>query len=56
MNKGDIVAKLREGGLSRRKAVRILNFVLDEVAWVLQRGEAVEFAFGSLKKARTIGL
>jgi nucleoid DNA-binding protein len=52
MNKGDIVEKLRERGLSRRNAVRILNLILDEVSAALGRGEAVEFAFGSLKRVR----
>jgi len=52
MNKGDIVKKLRERGLSRRDAVRILDTILDEVSAALGRGEAVEFAFGSLKRVR----
>jgi nucleoid DNA-binding protein len=52
MNKGDIIAKLRERGLSRRDAVYVLNFVLDEVAVPLKRGEAVEFPFGYLRKVR----
>lgn len=52
MNKGDIVEKLRERGLSRRRAVLILDFVLDEVCAALKRGESVEFANGSLKRVR----
>ena len=52
MNKGDILKKLRERGLSRRDAVRILDFVLAEVGAALERGEEFEFAFGSLKKVR----
>jgi hypothetical protein len=32
--------------------VYVLNFVLDEVAVPLKRGEAVEFPFGSLRKVR----
>ena len=52
MNKGDIVRKLRERGLSRRDAVRILDFVLDEMSAALKRGEPVEFAAGTLKRVR----
>jgi nucleoid DNA-binding protein len=47
MNKGDIVKKLREQGLSRRSAVRIFNQIFAEMAAALSRGEAVEFPFGS---------
>jgi nucleoid DNA-binding protein len=50
MNKGDIVKKLREQGLSRRSAVRIFNQIFAEMAAALSRGEAVEFPFGSLKR------
>ena len=50
MNKGYIVRKLQERGLSRRQSVKILNFTLDEVAATLARGEEVEFPFGSLKR------
>lgn len=50
LNKGSIVRKLRERGLSRRRSVQILNFILDEVAAALARGEDVEFPFGSLKR------
>lgn len=52
MNKGDIVEKLRERGLSRRRAVLILDFVLEEVSAALKRGEPVEFAFGFLRRVR----
>ena len=52
LNKGYLVGKLRERGLSRRAAVRILDAVLDEVAAALGRGEAVEFPFGCLKRVR----
>ncbi len=52
MNKGEIVKKLCERRLSRRDTVRILNALLDEMAAALNRSEAVEFAFGSLKKIR----
>ena len=50
LNKGYIVRKLRERGLSRRRAVQILNSILDEVATALARGEEVEFPFGSLQR------
>ncbi|HUD54173.1 MAG TPA: hypothetical protein VMR02_03025 [Terracidiphilus sp.] len=50
LNKGYIVRKLRERGLSRRRSVQLLNFILDEVAAALAHGEDVEFPFGSLKR------
>ena len=50
LNKGYIVRKLCERGLSRRQSVQILNSILDEVVAALARGEDVEFPFGSLKK------
>jgi hypothetical protein len=50
LNKGYIVRKLRERGLSRRQSVELLNFILDEVAAALARGEDVESPFGSLKR------
>jgi hypothetical protein len=50
LNKGYIVRKLRERGLSRRRSVQLLNFILDEVAAALARGEDVEFPFGSLQR------
>jgi hypothetical protein len=43
-----LVGKLRELGLSRRDAVRILNFVLNEMAQALRRRELVEFPLGVL--------
>lgn len=52
LNKGYIVRKLQERGLSRRRSVQLLNFILDEVAAALARGEDVEFPFGSLQKVR----
>ena len=51
-NKGDIVGKLRELGLSRRAAVLIFNFVLKEITAALKRGEAVELPFGTLQRTR----
>jgi nucleoid DNA-binding protein len=51
LNKGYVVRKLQERGLSRRRSVQVLNFILDEVAAALARGEDMEFPFGSLKRA-----
>jgi hypothetical protein len=50
LNKGYIVRKLRERGLSRRRSVQLLNFILGEAAAALARGEEMEFPFGSLKR------
>ena len=52
LNKGYIVRKLRERGLFRRRAVQLLNSILDEVGAALARGDDVEFPFGSLKNVR----
>ncbi len=41
-----LVAQLRERGLSRRWALRILKVVFDEMNQALARGEEVEFPFG----------
>jgi nucleoid DNA-binding protein len=50
LNKGYIVRKLQERGLSRRRSVQVLNFILDETATALARGEDVESPFGSLQR------
>jgi hypothetical protein len=50
LNKGYIIRKLCERGLSRRRSVQILNSILDEVAAALARAEDVEFPFGSLQR------
>ena len=50
LNKGYLIRKLRERGSSRRRSVQLLNFILDEVAAALARGEDVEFPLGSLKR------
>ena len=50
MNKGSIVRMLQDRGLSRRRSVQLLNFILDEVVAALARGEGVEFPFGSLQR------
>jgi nucleoid DNA-binding protein len=52
LGKAYLVGKLRERGLSRRDAVRILNFVLDEMAQALRRREPVEFPLGTLRRVR----
>ena|SRR5947209_5379654 len=49
---GDIIRELQTHGLSRRQAVRIFNAILDEMKAALQRGEEVEWPFGSLKTVR----
>ena len=50
LNKGYIVRKLCERGMSRRRSVQLLNFILHEAAAALARGEDVEFPFGSLQR------
>ena len=47
-----LVGKLRKRGLSRRDSVRILNFVLREMAQALKRDEPVEFPLGALRRVR----
>jgi len=47
-----LVGKLRERGLSRRDAVRILKRVINEMTQALRRGEEVEFPFGTLQRVR----
>lgn len=44
--------KLREIGLSRHDAIRILDGVLEAMKEALKRGEAVEFPFGQLVQRR----
>jgi hypothetical protein len=51
LNKGYIARKLRERGLSRRRSVQLVDFILDEVSAALACGEDVEFPFGSLQRA-----
>ena len=50
--RGYLVKKLSERGLSRRQAVRILNFILKEMKKTLRRGGAVEFPLGKLVRVR----
>ena len=47
-----LVAQLQRRGVSRRFAVRILNFVFGEMKKALARGKEVEFPFGKLKRVR----
>ena len=49
-----LVGKLRERGLSRRDAVRILNAGFDEMIKALQRGKDVEYPFGSLVRVKRL--
>jgi hypothetical protein len=44
-----LVSKLQDRGASRRRAVRIVNMVFEEMSQALARGEYVEFPFGYLK-------
>ena len=50
LNKGYIARKLCERGMSRRRSVQLLNFILDEVASVLACGE-VKSSFRPLESA-----
>ena len=45
-----LVKKLRERGVSRRQAVRILTVVFREMSRALSRGREVEFPFGKLRR------
>ena len=47
-----LVGKLRERGMSRRLAVRIVNLIFAEMVKALKRGRAVEFPFGRLKRVQ----
>jgi hypothetical protein len=52
LGRAELVVKLRERGLSRREAVRILNFIFAEIKKALKRGREVEFAGGRLKRVK----
>jgi len=54
MGRAYLVAKLREVGVSRRFAVRILNVVFDEMSKALQRGREVECEFVSLQRVKRV--
>ena len=45
-----LIAKLEERGLSRRRSLRVLNFLFKEMKQALARGEEVEFAGGKLQR------
>ena len=45
-----MIAKLEERGLSRRRSLRVLNFLFKEMKQALARGEEVEFAGGKLQR------
>src|SRR5271169_4786491 len=49
-----LVEKLREHGMSRRQALRILNVVFREMGEALKRGEDLEFPFGYLKAIKKL--
>lgn len=45
-------AQLLKRGFSRRRSLRVLNFIFREMSAALARGEEVEFPFGKLKIVR----
>lgn len=47
-----LVGKLQERGLSRRQAVRIVNFIFAEMKKALRHGRDVQFPFGKLKRVK----
>jgi hypothetical protein len=47
-----LIGKLRERGLSRRKAVLVVNVILKRMIYALRRGWEVEFPFGKLKRVK----
>jgi len=47
-----LVAKLREHGLSKRRAVRILDAIITAMSKELKRGREVEFPFGKLQRVK----
>jgi hypothetical protein len=47
-----LVAKLREHGLSKRRATRILDTIITEMIGALKRGREVEFPFGKLQRVK----
>ncbi len=51
LGRASLIGKLRERGLSRRRAGRILDFILEQVKQALAQGDPVEFPFGWLERA-----
>jgi hypothetical protein len=47
-----LVSKLRERGLSRRGALRVLNVIFEEMSKELSRGRSVEFPYGKLHRVK----
>ena len=47
-----LVEELRKRGLSKRQAVRIVNFIFAEMKKALRRGRDVQFPFGTLKRVK----
>ncbi len=54
LSRAYLACKLRERGLSRRKALRTLNQIFMEMSKALQRGQAVEFPFGRLVRVKQV--
>ena len=52
--RGYLAEKLRERGVSRRQAVRILNLIFAEMKQTLARGRPVEFPCGTLRRVRKV--
>lgn len=50
LGRAHLIAQLRRGGLSRRYAKRILNFILEQRKDAVALNESVEFPFGLLKR------
>jgi hypothetical protein len=47
-----LVQKLEERGVSRRRAVAVVNAILECMIKALRRGEDVKFPFGKLTRVR----
>ncbi len=47
-----LVKKLQDRGLSRRKATRVVNAVLEAMIKALRQGKEVKFPFGKLRRVR----
>ena len=45
-----LVGRLRDQGLSRRRAVLVVNVILSRTIHALRRGREVEFPFGTLNR------
>ena len=48
-----LISKLGEHGLSRRRSLRVLNFIFEEMKRTLARDEEVEFPCGKLLRVKS---